>query len=105
MVRETSQSILVQEKARSKARINRSLEHNNNNNNKKKSRVEETFNADNIEYEEETNAGMSILMDTDGIGIDPYIKVITPDVVLTNASDNDSNIESDSDSNSDYEHK
>ena len=36
-------------------------------------------------------------MDTDGPGIDPYTEVIPPDMVLTYASYDDSNIESDSD--------
>ena len=40
-------------------------------------------------------------MDTDGPGIDPYTKVITPGMVLTYASDVDSKTES----NSDYEPK
>ena len=33
-------------------------------------------------------------MDTDGLDIDPYTKVIPPDMVLTSATDDDNNIES-----------
>ena len=40
-------------------------------------------------------------MDTDGLDIDPYTKVIPTDMFLTYASDDDSNIEIDRDS--DYE--
>ena len=70
---------------------------------KKKSCVEEGVNAENSEEKEETTDDMSIPMDNDRPGIDPYIKVIPPNMVLTYASDDDRNSKSDSDI--DYEPK
>ena len=87
-----------EKKARSKARIDRALEQK-----KKKSRVEEGVNAYDSKYEEETTADVIIPMDNDGLGIDPYTKVIPPYMVLTYESDDDRNIKSNS--NSDYETK
>ena len=86
-------------KARSKASSDRALEQKKKK--KKKSCVEGGFNAEDREYEEGTTADVIIPMDTDGLIIDPYTKVIPPDMVLTYASDDDSNIESNS--NSEYE--
>ena len=68
---------------------------------KKKGCVEEGVKADDSEYEEETTSDVKITMDTDGPGIDPYTRVIHPDMFLTYAYADDGN--SKSDSNSNYE--
>ena len=81
-------------KVRSKARSDRALEQK-----KKKICVEEGVNSDYSEDEEEKNADLIILVDTDGPGIDPYTEVIPPGMVLTYESYGGSNIKSNSDSN------
>ena len=65
---------------------------------KKKSHVEEVVNTNNRKYEEETIDNVSIPMDNEGPGIDPYTKVIPPDMVFTYAYDDDSNSKNYSDS-------
>ena len=48
---------------------------------------------------------MSITMDTDGPGIDPYTEVITLNIFFIYASDDDRNNKSDSNNNYDYGHR